>query len=104
MNSDSEASDSADSHEKFLRLWTRHEPELRAFVRSCCPRAQEVDVGEHLSANLEGADNGCLARHLASIVMTQLVELFLKNLSYPDFRWCSHLLHILKIDSVFIHI
>ena len=43
MNSDSEASDSADSHEKFLRLWTRHEPELRAFVRSCCPRAQEVD-------------------------------------------------------------
>ena len=25
------------------RLWMRHEPELRAFVRSCCPRAQEVD-------------------------------------------------------------
>lgn len=43
MNPDSEASDSADSHEQFLRLWTRHEPELRAFVRSCCPRAQEVD-------------------------------------------------------------
>ena len=42
MNSDSEASDS-DSYEKFLRLWTRHEPELRAFVRSCCPCAQEVD-------------------------------------------------------------
>ena len=30
-------------HESFLRLWTHHEPELRAFVRSCCPRAQEVD-------------------------------------------------------------
>ena len=43
MNPDSEASDSADSHEQFLRLWIRHEPELRAFVRSCCPRAQEVD-------------------------------------------------------------
>ena len=27
----------------FLRLWMRHEPELRAFVRSCCPKAQEVD-------------------------------------------------------------
>ncbi|MFT4692213.1 MAG: sigma-70 family RNA polymerase sigma factor [Verrucomicrobiia bacterium] len=32
-----------DPHEAFLRLWTHHEPELRAFVRSCCPRAQEVD-------------------------------------------------------------
>lgn len=35
--------DLMDSHEAFLRLWTHHEPELRAFVRSCCPRAQEVD-------------------------------------------------------------
>ena len=35
--------ESAPEHEYFLRLWTRHEPELRAFVRSCCPRAQEVD-------------------------------------------------------------
>ena len=35
--------DTADPHETFLRLWTRHEPELRAFVRACCPRAQEVD-------------------------------------------------------------
>ena len=35
--------DLMDSHEVFLRLWTHHEPELRAFVRSCCPRAQEVD-------------------------------------------------------------
>ena len=35
--------DAPDPHEKFLRLWMRHEPELRAFVRSCCPKAQEVD-------------------------------------------------------------
>ena len=32
-----------DPHEAFLRLWMQHEPELRAFVRSCCPNAQEVD-------------------------------------------------------------
>ncbi|TDU64536.1 RNA polymerase sigma-70 factor (ECF subfamily) [Prosthecobacter fusiformis] len=32
-----------DPNEAFLRLWTHHEPELRAFVRSCVPRAQEVD-------------------------------------------------------------
>ena len=32
-----------DPHETFLRLWTLHEPSLRAFVRSCCPKAQEVD-------------------------------------------------------------
>ncbi len=43
MNSESTTSGPADSHEDFLRLWTHHEPELRAFVRSCCPRAQEVD-------------------------------------------------------------
>lgn len=35
--------DTPDPHEIFLRLWMRHEPELRAFVRSCCPKAQEVD-------------------------------------------------------------
>lgn len=35
--------DTSDPHETFLRLWMRHEPELRAFVRSCCPNAQEVD-------------------------------------------------------------
>ena len=35
--------DTPDPHETFLRLWMRHEPELRAFVRSCCPKAQEVD-------------------------------------------------------------
>lgn len=43
MNSDSTSTSSTDPHEEFLRLWTHHEPELRAFVRSCCPRAQEVD-------------------------------------------------------------
>jgi RNA polymerase sigma-70 factor, ECF subfamily len=32
-----------DPHESFLRLWTHHEPELRAFVRACLPRAGEVD-------------------------------------------------------------
>lgn len=32
-----------DPHETFLRLWMVHEPSLRAFVRSCCPKAQEVD-------------------------------------------------------------
>jgi RNA polymerase sigma-70 factor (ECF subfamily) len=30
-------------HEAFLRLFTRFEPELRAFVRSCLPRLQDVD-------------------------------------------------------------
>ncbi|MEC8557093.1 MAG: sigma-70 family RNA polymerase sigma factor [Planctomycetota bacterium] len=35
--------DSPDPHESFLRLWMQHEPDLRAFVRSCCPKAQEVD-------------------------------------------------------------
>ena len=32
-----------DPHETFLRLWMQHEPSLRAYVRSCCPKAQEVD-------------------------------------------------------------
>lgn len=32
-----------DPHEDFLRLWTHHEPEFRAFVRACVPRAAEVD-------------------------------------------------------------
>jgi RNA polymerase sigma-70 factor (ECF subfamily) len=32
-----------DLHEAFLRLWIQHESELRAYVRSCCPNAQEVD-------------------------------------------------------------
>jgi RNA polymerase sigma-70 factor (ECF subfamily) len=33
----------SDLNEEFLRLWTHHEPELRAFVRSCVPRAEDVD-------------------------------------------------------------
>ena len=32
-----------DPNEGFLRLWTHHEPELRAFVRACVPQAAEVD-------------------------------------------------------------
>ncbi len=44
MASESDRQDEAsDPHEVFLRLWMRHEPSLRAFVRSCCPKAQEVD-------------------------------------------------------------
>lgn len=30
-------------HDAFLRLFTSHEPKLRAFVRSCLPRRQDVD-------------------------------------------------------------
>jgi RNA polymerase sigma-70 factor (ECF subfamily) len=32
-----------DPHENFLRLFTHHEPELRAFVRACLPRSEDVD-------------------------------------------------------------
>jgi len=32
-----------DTHEDFLRLFTRHEPEVRAFVRACLPSAVDVD-------------------------------------------------------------
>lgn len=32
-----------DPNEGFLRLWTQHEPQLRAFVYACLPRAAEVD-------------------------------------------------------------
>jgi RNA polymerase sigma-70 factor (ECF subfamily) len=32
-----------DPNEDFLRLFTHHEPELRAFLRSCLPRALDVD-------------------------------------------------------------
>ena len=35
--------ESPDPNETFLRLWMRHEPSLRAYVRCCCPKAQEVD-------------------------------------------------------------
>lgn len=40
---DNHQNEPPDPHESFLRLWTLHEPELRAYVRACCPRAQEVD-------------------------------------------------------------
>ena len=44
MATESDGRDEApDPHETFLRLWMKHEPSLRAFVRSCCPKAQEVD-------------------------------------------------------------
>ena len=32
-----------DPHEDFLRLFMRHEPELRAFIRAGLPRAADVD-------------------------------------------------------------
>lgn len=32
-----------DPHETFLRLFMRHEPELRAFIRACLPRGEAVD-------------------------------------------------------------
>jgi RNA polymerase sigma-70 factor (ECF subfamily) len=32
-----------DPHEDFLRLFMRHEPELRAYLRACLPRAGDVD-------------------------------------------------------------
>lgn len=43
MNPEDSIPGAPDSTEGFLRLWTRHEPELRAFVRACLPRAAEVD-------------------------------------------------------------
>lgn len=43
METESDTQNVANPHETFLRLWMQHEPELRAFVRSCCPKAQEVD-------------------------------------------------------------
>jgi RNA polymerase sigma-70 factor, ECF subfamily len=43
MESDSHSTASPDPNEGFLRLWTHHEPELRAFVHACIPRAAEVD-------------------------------------------------------------
>jgi RNA polymerase sigma-70 factor (ECF subfamily) len=38
-----EATASKETHEDFLRLYARHEIELRAFVRACLPRAADVD-------------------------------------------------------------
>lgn len=43
MEPDSTTAAPHEPNEDFLRLWTHHEPELRAFVRACLPRAEEVD-------------------------------------------------------------
>jgi RNA polymerase sigma-70 factor (ECF subfamily) len=43
MPTDRETTAPPDPNEDFLRLWTHHEPELRAFVHACLPRAAEVD-------------------------------------------------------------
>ncbi len=37
------APESRSLDDDFLRLFTRHEPELRAFVRACLPRREDVD-------------------------------------------------------------
>lgn len=43
MEADNATAAPHDPNEDFLRLWTHHEPELRAFVRACVPRATEID-------------------------------------------------------------
>jgi len=43
MPAETKAQLSPDPNADFLRLWTKHERELRAFVRACVPRAGEVD-------------------------------------------------------------
>ena len=43
MQADPTPATTPDPNEGFLRLWTHHEPELRAFVHACLPRAAEVD-------------------------------------------------------------
>jgi len=43
MKPANDVSNPSDPHEDFLRLFTHHEPELRAFVRACLPRAEDVD-------------------------------------------------------------
>lgn len=43
MKADNAAPAPPDPNEVFLRLWTRHEPELRAFVRAGVPRTPQVD-------------------------------------------------------------
>ena len=43
MDSDNHTTASRDPNEGFLRLWTHHEPELRAFVHASIPQAVEVD-------------------------------------------------------------
>lgn len=43
MESDPASSLPRATHEDFLLLFTRHEPELRAFVRACVPTRDDVD-------------------------------------------------------------
>ena len=43
MKTDLETTAPQDPNEVFLRVWTHHEPALRAFVHACLPRAAEVD-------------------------------------------------------------
>lgn len=43
MESAKPSPESPDPNEGFLRLWMRHEQELRAFVHACIPQAAEVD-------------------------------------------------------------
>lgn len=43
MPADETTATPPDPNEGFLRLWTHHEPELRAFVHACIPQAAEVD-------------------------------------------------------------
>ena len=43
MKTDLETTVPQDPNEVFLRVWTHHEPALRAFVHACLPRAAEVD-------------------------------------------------------------
>jgi RNA polymerase sigma-70 factor (ECF subfamily) len=43
MEAEDTTAGAPDPNEGFLRLWTHHEPELRAFVHACLPRAEEVD-------------------------------------------------------------
>ena len=43
METDHKTTAPQDPNEVFLRMWTHHEPALRAFVHACLPRAGEVD-------------------------------------------------------------
>lgn len=43
MQADHDQPTLPDPNEGFLRLWTHHEPELRAFVRACVPQPADVD-------------------------------------------------------------
>jgi RNA polymerase sigma-70 factor (ECF subfamily) len=43
VDAETNTSFAKDPNEGFLRLWTHHEPQVRAFVHACLPRAIEVD-------------------------------------------------------------